>query len=256
MKRDIGIERFGEVRWGDKEVISSLIHEIAYRDSERGYLLGEGVYRASKIMGAEDLAVTVKGLEVAMHDPRAAFSSALMYATQPRGGSHTDFTYLNELRGWVHPEISINKQLDPFSNDKAELVIKLQSLSAVADSLVFCKFGFLGGVNVNDLIDFINYVTGWSIDASWILETGNRIFNLKRIFNIRLGVNKSDDRLPKKLLKPLKEGPAKDKVPDLDYMLKEYYRLRGWNENGVPIKDRLDKILLEYLPKEYLDSLQ
>jgi len=75
-----------------------------------------------------------------------------------------------------------------------------------------------------------------------MLETGNRIFNLKRIFNIRLGVNKSDDRLPKKLLKLLKERSAKDQVPNLDYMLKEYYRL--------------DNILLKYLLKEYLNSPQ
>jgi len=248
-------EKLGKVEWGDTKVIEDLIKEIAYKSSLRGILLSEGSYRASKILGIEDLAVTVKGLEVAMHDPRAAFSSALMYATQPRGGSHTDLTYLNELRGLLYPEISVDKQLDRFSIDKAELVIKIQNLSALADSLVFCKFGFLGGVTVADLIEFINSVTGWNVDYSWIHETGARLFNLKRIFDVRLGINRSDDTLPKKLLTPLKEGSAAGRVPDLDTMLKDYYRLRGWNEQGIPIKDKVDDYLIGYLPKDYLDIL-
>jgi len=245
-------ESLGIIRWGSIDDVRRLILDIAYRRGKLAYLLGEGVSRAANLLGAEELAVTVKGLEVPMHDPRAAFSSALMYATQPRGGSHTDFTYLNELRGLTIPEIGVDRQLDRFTTvDKADLVIKMQNLSALADSLVFCKFGLLGGITVSDLIDFIRYVTGWDINSKWIHEVGSRLFNLKRLFNIRLGVSNKDDKLPKKLLTPLKEGSAKDMVPDLNKMLKEYYKLRKWDERGYPTREAIDDILYDYLPDDY-----
>ena len=245
------------IKWGDVEVVKELIKDIAYRKTSIGYLLGEGVYRASKILGAYELAVTVKGLEVAMHDPRAAFSSALMYATQPRGGSHTDFTYLNELRGLTLPEIGVDRQLERFTEEgKADLVVRMQNLSAVADSLVFCKFGLLGGITVSDLLDFIKYVTGWDVDPNWIHETGARIFNMKRIFNVRHGVNKLDDTLPKKLLTPYHEGSARGMRPNIEKMISEYYMLRKWNNMGVPTRESIDDALWNYLPNEYKSIIQ
>jgi len=234
-----------DIAWGEAEKAIELIKSIAYRKGKIGDLLAEGACRVGKVLGVEEITVCVKGLDIAMHDPRAAFSSALMYATQPRGGSHTDLTYLNEYRRVLFPEIGISEYLHPHDpKGKAELVVKMQNLSALADALVFCKFGFLGGITISDLIDFIYYVTGEKVTPEWILETGERIFNLKRLFIIRMGFNRNDDKLPSKL-KGLSEGPIKGKEPPLEEMLESYYQIRGWSRDGYPKHEKLKELSLE-----------
>ena len=95
------------------------------------------------------------------------------------------------------------------------------------------------------MIEYINYVTGWKVNPKWILETGERIFTLKRLFITRMGFNRKDDKLPPKLLRPLSEGVIKGIVPPLNKMLEEYYQIREWDERGIPKHEKLKKLGLE-----------
>jgi aldehyde:ferredoxin oxidoreductase len=82
---------------------------------------------------------------------------------------------------------------------------------------------------------------------SELLEIGERIFNLKRVFNVRCGISKVDDRIPEKLKIPLDKGHAKDKILTIDSMLNEYYQIRGWDPNGIPTKNKLIELnIVEY----------
>ena len=81
----------------------------------------------------------------------------------------------------------------------------------------------------------------WSIDK--LNETGERIFNLERLFNLKAGFTKDDDTLPKRMLaEPCPSGTAKDKVSELSVMLPEYYQLRGWDEEGIPTLQTLTRL--------------
>lgn len=123
---------------------------------------------------------------------------------------------------------------------------------AIFNSLVICVF-------LNDLLPMrfktygpvVRVVTDWNVSVEELAEIGERIFNLQRMFNIREGINRKDDTLPKRLLEtPLEEGPAKGFTVKLDEMLEEYYEVRGWSEAGIPTEQRLKELGLSYVTKD------
>jgi aldehyde:ferredoxin oxidoreductase len=89
--------------------------------------------------------------------------------------------------------------------------------------------------------------TGQNYTAQEIVAMGERILNLIRVYNLRAGITGQDDRLPPRLLEPTKEGGHAGKVPDIDYQIKDFYRVIGWDERGVPMPERLKQIGLEDL---------
>ena len=241
-----------KLRWGDPDIVLRLIDMIAKKEGF-GAILAEGVKRAAEKIGkgAEELAVHVRGLEVAMHDPRAFASLALQYATMPRGACHAAFAYVVE-RGMKIPELGLDTQLDRFSSDnKANLVKIMQDYVLVFDSLVLCKFLVLVGVPPSLVARGLSAITGWVIDLKGLLTIGERIFNIKRAFNVRCETGfRKYDTLPKKLLTPLPEGGAKNHVPNLEVMLNEYYKLRGWTTDGVPTREKLIELNLHDVAKD------
>jgi len=93
------------------------------------------------------------------------------------------------------------------------------------------------------LLDVVNYATGADYTQDSLLETGERIFNLERLFLLEAGFTKADDTLPKRMLEePMPEGPAKGQVVELAQMLEEFYELRGWDQHGVPTPDKLEQL--------------
>jgi aldehyde:ferredoxin oxidoreductase len=112
------------------------------------------------------------------------------------------------------------------------------------DSLICCKFILFGGITVKPLIDFLNSVTGWDMDHTEFSETGDRIFNLKRLYNVRLGISRKDDSLPPRLMTH-RRGGGTNELPLLNIMLADYYKARGWDEFGIPTRDRLKQLGLE-----------
>jgi len=153
----------------------------------------------------------------------------LEYATSNRGGCH--------VRGYMtSPEIlGIPVKMDPMVTEgKAAMLKTFQDLTAVVDSVGMCLFTTFA-IGLPEISDMFRTCTGLDYTDEEVLQVGERIWNLEKIFNLKSGFSKKDDTLPPRLLKePVAEGPAKGMVNKLDVMLPEYYELRGWDKEGVP----------------------
>ncbi|MEM2320864.1 MAG: aldehyde ferredoxin oxidoreductase C-terminal domain-containing protein [Candidatus Bathyarchaeia archaeon] len=242
-----------ELRWGDPDVIIRMIELIGRREGF-GAILSEGSMRATERIGkgAERYAMHVKGLEIPMHSPYRFKEMGLQYAVSERGACHLRGLSMLPARGILFPEIGIDKQVDGFSVDgKAHLVKIMQDLCRVVDALGLCKFVYLfGGVPLWMLAKLYTAITGWETTLNDLMKAGERIWILQRIFNVRMGVRRKDDTLPKRFLEePLSEGVAKGQIVKLEPMLNEYYAKRGLDEEGMPRKDKIVELGLNFAVK-------
>lgn len=235
--------------WGSSDAILNLIHKIGRRERGLGELACNGTREAARKIGrgSIELAMQVKGLEVAMHDGRALKSKGLGYAVSPIGARANSMTPANTWCRLGMPELMKNYDSKSI-NDNVELCIKSQNLFATMNSTGLCMFftAFPGRV-IEMYINFLSAVTGWDLTLEEILKTGERIFNLQRVFNIRHGHTVDMDTLPKRFThEPLSEGVAKGEVVDLNEMLPLYYELRDWNpRTGLPSLEKLKSLGLE-----------
>lgn len=239
-----------ELKWGDTDAIISLVEKIAKREG-LGDMLAEGVKRmADKLGVSQDEAAHVKGLEIPMHDPRAFFGMAVNYATSPRGACHTKAEYymVDMGRGIVEADILPGDRFES-SESKGATVARYQNLRDLFNSLPLCTFTNV--ISPDTLADFLNNITGKDFDADAILEMGERSFNLKSVINNNLGMTKADNKLPKIVTTPLSEGTSHGKEPDMEILMKGYYRERGWDaETGKPTKETLERLGLSEVVKE------
>jgi aldehyde:ferredoxin oxidoreductase len=234
-----------EIGWGKTEEIAQLIKDIAYRNGKIPSILSEGVKAASKKIGknTNDFAVHIKGLEIPGYDPRGAFGMAIAYATSDRGACHQ--------RAWtVRAELN-DPNLDRFSfKNKAKIVKEVQDNMAAIFSLVLCDFAPISNENC---LDMWNLASGFNHTIESYLKSGERIWNLIRLFNLREGMNPSDDNLPIRLFKEtFSKGDAKGigiKEDEFKKSLQEYYLIRGWDERGIPKKDKLVELGIEKYSK-------
>lgn len=236
-----------EIKWGDPDVLVNMVEKIGKRQ-DIGYILGEGTRIASRMIGgtAPEFAVHVRGLEFPAHDPRAANSSGLQYAVSPRGACHlSSFTHDFEF-GATFVEMGITGPIDRFAvKGKAEFVSRFQDLNAMFDSLTGCKFVIYGlcEESIKTIISWLNMVTGWDVTQEEFFETGARIMNLKRMYNVMCGQSRKDDILPPRALSHKRgSGGAAENLPHLGEMLSEYYEIRGWDEFGIPKEETLRKL--------------
>jgi len=226
------------IRFGSTENVLDLIDDIAHLRG-LGKDLAEGSKRLAAKYGAPDLAMQVKGLEIPAYDPRGVQGHALGYATSNRGGCH--------LRSYlIGPEImGVPVRVDRDSvRGKPELVILYQDLSAAMDSMAVCRFTNFAW-SVDDYAALTAASTGLQLDGRSFLEIGARIYNLERLFNNREGLTKEDDFLPPRFSKPLPEGNSRNRIVELEPMLSEYYRLRGWDDQGRPTSERLESLSID-----------
>ena len=235
-----------ELKWGDASALIEMVHQIG-QGRGFGKLLGQGVKRAAEEIGgnAKEFAIHVKGLEFPAHDPRAKFGVALGFATSNRGACHLQaFTHDFE-DGASLPDLGCPETLGRFTTKgKAEFVAKMQNLMSMFDSLICCKFVLFGGVTVEPLAKYLNFVTGWDMNVSEFLRTGERIFNLKRLYNVRCGISRKDDSLPPRILTH-KRGGGTNHLPPLNIMLNDYYKYRKWDEFGIPTEEKLKELGLD-----------
>ncbi len=239
-----------DLTWGNGEAILALIPMIARREG-LGAPLSQGVRKAAAHFGplAQEFAAESKGLELAFHDPRAFTSMAVVYATGNRGACHLEgLTYFNENRAFPASLIGLNDDYDPHSSTgKAELAKKMQDFMNIFNALGLCKFLIRGHVVAADIARWFSLVTGWDVSGEEILETGERLFNLKRRINVELGISRKDDTLsPRLLAHDRREGAAAGSLPHLGKMLSEYYDLRGWTAEGIPTPETLARFGLDF----------
>jgi aldehyde:ferredoxin oxidoreductase len=243
--RDRGLvsaERLGmDLDWGDGGAIHRLI-ELTARKEGVGSLLALGTREMANELGIDpELAATVKGLEMPMHDPRAFEGQALTYVTGIRGGCHErgDFFQV-DLGMFRSPEMGIASG-DRFSiKGRARQVAKLQNLREVDNALIRCAFASLP---VDATTGMLSLATGESWTAGDLDLAGERSFAIKRALNCKLGVSRADDRLPRILTEPYGDGACSGFSPDLEEPLDEYYRERGWDlTTGRPTASRLEEL--------------
>jgi len=234
------------LKWGDAEAVVGWTKKMALREGF-GDKMADGSYRLCESYGVPEFSMTVKKQELPAYDPRGIQGHGITYAVNNRGGCH--------IKGYmISPEIlGYPEKLDRFSLEgKAAYAKIFHDLTAVIDSLGLCIFTTFG-LGVQDYVDMYNVVVGGKLhDAESIMEAGDRIWTLEKLFNLEAGIDSSHDTLPKRLLKePIPEGPSKGCVHKLSELLPEYYAVRGWDKNGIPTEDTLKKLgLEEYIKQE------
>ncbi len=237
-----------DLQWGNGEAILKLIPLIAGREG-LGAQLSLGVKRAAAHFGplAQEFIAESKGLELAFHDPRAFTSMAVVYATGNRGACHLEgLTYFNENMAFPASLIGLPAEYDPHgSGGKAALAKKMQDFMGIFNALGLCKFLIRGHATAADITRWFSCVTGWEMNEQELWEAGERLFNLKRLINVELGISRKDDTLsPRLLVHDRREGAAAGSLPHLGKMLSEYYDLRGWTEEGIPTPETLARLNL------------
>lgn len=241
------------LKWGDGEAMVRFLADIS---EKRGFgaVLAEGTRKAAEKIGkgAEHFAIHSKGMDFPAHDPRCYKSLAAGYATSSRGACHlSGFSYSFE-RSMTYPELGVEMVLDRTVDEgKGKINVGFQNLMGVMDSLKMCKFPF-AATRIDDLLAWIGGVTGWDMDAGELMTAGERIFNLKKLFNMACGLSAGDDTLPGRILRePRGSGGSADTLPDLEAQLREYYAERGWTEDGNPPPEKIASLgLEEFLPRK------
>lgn len=215
------------LEYGNTAQISKLLYQIAHREGI-GDLLAEGVRAASVELGLEDMAVHVKGLEPAGYDPRALKGMGLAYSVSDRGACHLRATfYKPELAGIIPPE-----QIE----GKADLFLDFEDRCTLFDTLIVCRF-YRDFYLWDEFSKIIGMTTGMHLDENGLKDLAGRVTDAARNFNLREGLKKSDDYLPKRLLQESLEDGSRITVQELDRLLADYYRLRRWdrkNDDSVP----------------------
>ncbi|MEM3561934.1 MAG: aldehyde ferredoxin oxidoreductase family protein [Candidatus Jordarchaeaceae archaeon] len=236
-----------DLTWGNPEAIVKLVEKMGKKEGI-GAILSEGVRNASKKIGkgSEQFAMHVKGLECPMHEPKGYKGLGLGYATSNRGACHLrPASQLVEIMATPRPELGFNKVAGAYEVEGKGYVIKgLQDFKTTIDSLVLCSFVYdLYAYLPDELAKLCTAATGYNFEVADLVKIGERIFNLKRLFNVREGISKKDDTLPKRFLqeKPTK-GPTAGQTVDLEPMLNEYYEARGWDNNGIPTQKKLSEL--------------
>lgn len=214
------------IRFGDKYAMVKLVQMIAAREGI-GDLLAEGSYRLADYYGHPEISMSVKGQELPALHPQGYQGLGLAYATSNSGACHT------------RSNLNFNRRLE--TADQAAMTKMGQDFIAVVDSSGLC-WSIFGGLSMSkdELLTQLELATGVNYTEETIMLAGERIFNLERLFNLKAGITAKDDILPKRMLEePMLKGEAEGQVVRLAEMLPEYYKARGWDENGIPTPEKL-----------------
>lgn len=268
------------LNFGDSWSLEELVKKVATREGI-GDDLAEGTKRLAQKYGGSDFAINVKGLETAAYEPRGAQGMGLGYATSNRGGCHLNGGYLVVLEGLglsVSGKTTRGKAaMTVMFQDLMEAVSAggtclFTTYALLPEALIknpnkaFVRFvnrlvPYFGGIvgflhkntwlmkfNMKELLPHpysIRLVTGFKMTIGRFLKTGERGYNLERLINLRQGLKGSDDTLPKRLTRELQRADDPGSKVKLENMLMGYYRIRGWDKNGIPTPKTLKRLGLE-----------
>ena len=222
-----------EPNFGDASAVVNLLDDIGHRRGPLGNLLAEGSRQSAAQVGcgSEAWAMQVKGLEMPGYEPRSLKTLALGLATTPRGACH------NRTSAY---DADFSPEVDRLKVDdrRGQIAADSEDFAAALDSLIWCKFlrrAF--GDFWEESAAVYRMVTGWEdFDAEELRRAAAHIADLKKAYNQRWGWRRSDDTLPgRTLTEPLPDGVAAGvglTRDELDGMIADYYRARGWSEDG------------------------
>jgi len=226
------------IPWGDGERIVELVERIAQREGI-GERIARGLENFARELGA-DFAVTIKGVEVPMHEPRGKQALGISYATSPRGATHMEGIHDTMLEiDRPTPEIGIDRAYDRFTlRDKPDLAKVYEDLRSFVNSLVLCAFTVreVGeGYNFPQIRELLAAATGTELTPESMLEVGERNYALLRLHAARAGYTTDRDSLPKRFHEPLPTGASAGRPVDPDELkeaIAAYYEARGYDRYG------------------------
>ena len=227
------------LEWGSTTALIEWTKRMGDPETELDWLMSSGSARLCEHYGMPEVSMSVKKQEMPAYDARGIQGIGITYATSNRGGCH--------VRGYmISPEIlGLPAQLDrTVVDEKAAWAKTFQDLTAVIDSMGHCLFTSFA-MGAPEYTDLLNAATGTNWTVEQVLEIGDRIYNIERMFNKAAGMKPEDDRLPKRLLQePIVNGPSKGMVSQLPLTLPQYYEARGW-VNAFPTDETLKKLGLD-----------
>ena len=234
---DLGIDPDTDLSFGNRDAARAIIEAIAAREPDVPDVLADGVEAAAERFGGADLVPTIKSMEVPAYDPRGAPTMALAYATSDRGACHRR---------------SLPAETEVFGEswtdaDRVRLVIREQTITAVLWSLIADDFA--GAALEDDLgAEWLDAVDAAApTDPAALLEVGERVWTLTRLFNVREGFDAADETLPAAFRRPVRGGPADGRGIDaewFDRLRRRYYTARGWSDDGIPTRELLERLHL------------
>ncbi|MHA1104138.1 MAG: aldehyde ferredoxin oxidoreductase family protein [Promethearchaeota archaeon] len=237
-----------EPEWGSIQPLLDMIKKISMRKG-----IGDVLANGSDAVGkhfkiSQDEIATVYGMEIPYHDLRRMFGMAVGYALgTPRGPCHTSCDAYFLLLGVPYDEFGIKMEVDWYQDDAAmaEYCARIQDYRAITSSLIACIFA---NPPPSMVINMLNAATGQSFNIDEFKILGERIYMMKRLFNLKMGLTAHDDRLPKIVLEPLKEGGSAGKTPNFEQLKQGYYDYRTFDlDSGYPKPEKLAKLGLDKL---------
>ncbi|MBN1226294.1 MAG: aldehyde ferredoxin oxidoreductase family protein [Deltaproteobacteria bacterium] len=233
-----------DLPFGDSQGLIEMCKKTGIREGF-GEILSSGSYRLGEKFGHSELAMVAKKQEFAGYDPRGEQGMGLAYATSPIGASHMrgDPAYFEIL--------GVPTAVDPYEwKNKPQMVKDWQDVFTLIDSAGVCVFFSVRNyvtptldIRPVGILGLLNAATGANYNIDSLIQAGERIFNAERLFLARAGFSLKDDTLPPRILsEKVPEGPSKGNVCHLGEMLPEYYRIRGWDENGIPTEETLRRL--------------
>jgi len=244
--------------FGNAEAMVQMVELIGKKEGF-GTVLAEGSARAAEVFGpkAVDLVVAVKNQELPAHMPQVKRSLGLIYAVNPYGADHQSSEHDPSWKwypermamlglGEAQPTKVLNKE-------KVHYALTTEKLYMALNSFNICQFVFGPSWHLygpDQLDELVQLTLGWDIGIAGIQEIGERVLNMLRAFNAREGFTREDDTLPKKLYKPLKGGRSEGIAltpEELEQAKNWYYEMAGWDQNGVPTREKLTELGLGWI---------
>lgn len=248
-----------ELTWGNAEAIVELLKKMISREGI-GDILADGCKIASEKIGkgSEKYAMHSMGQELPMHDPKVMSSLGSTYAFDPTPGRHTaaSVQYYNRSpikEGKIFEGFTLPMKFETLGNERYEAMKKITGLYQTSSSLGLCWFSWMIR-QPYPLVKFIKAVTGWDISMDELVKSGLRIQTLRQAFTLREGIKVMENRMPGRTIgdPPFESGPTKGRTVDYIKEYKGYCEKMGWNpENGVPLKDTLIDLSLDFVIKDF-----
>ena len=234
------------LKFGNTEAALEMIHQIGEKRPGLGQILSKGVKHAAEFygLGSSDYAMHIKGMEISGYESRRRLTNMLAYCTADVGGHHN--------RAWaITHDVAKGKH-------KEEKLIELQHIRPIFDALGACRLPWVElDVSLEDYTDLFNSSTGFNYSLDDLMKVSERTWNLTRSFWIKhnQGFGRKDDQPPQRWFEK-EEG---DVVADgrlvtpkrFQTALTKYYKLRGWDKNGIPSSKKLKELGLEFVLEDY-----
>ncbi len=238
-----------DLTWGNLDAVIELLKKISYREGF-GDMAAEGsaVLAENLPEQAREFLVTIKGLELPMHDPRGFHGMGLAYMMSNRGACHLQHSVQSVEQCSVSwPEAGLEDEYTGTESEgKAKMVYISEGIGQMANAICLCHFA-QWAIGLENTLAGLNAVTGFELSLEDYINIGHRSWLLKRSLNNLMGVREQDDKLPGRVLTPLDEGGTGGTIPDEALLKFEYYQIRDLDPSGIPSEPALLKADLGFL---------